>query len=213
VYFSHYFWAWVKSNCRTKKYLLNEKYSLQVQNNFNYLINFLHSIFYSHPHPSINWSTSHTPSPPPCLQEDNPTSHRIWPLNSLGPPVSWGLGAASLNEHRPSSTLLYVYWEPRISWCMLPVWWSSVWEISGIQINWDCWSVLLQDHPFPQLHLAFPNSTTGVGCFCPLVGHNYLSLPLSSACWVFRSAVMISPFMWVLHSLSNSARPWDLPLS
>jgi hypothetical protein len=23
---------------------------------------------------------------------------------------------------------------------MLSVWWSSVWEISGVQINWDCWS-------------------------------------------------------------------------
>jgi hypothetical protein len=34
-----------------------------------------------------------------------------------------------------------VCWRPHISWCsMLSVWWSSVWEISGVQINWDCWS-------------------------------------------------------------------------
>jgi hypothetical protein len=29
---------------------------------------------------------------------------------------------------------------PHIRWCMLPVCWSSVWEVSGVQINWDCWS-------------------------------------------------------------------------
>ena len=40
---------------------------------------------------------------------------------------------------RKQSPLLYVCWGPHISWCMLPVWWSSVWEISGVQTNWDCW--------------------------------------------------------------------------
>jgi hypothetical protein len=25
-------------------------------------------------------------------------------------------------------------------WCMLYIWWSSVWEIPGVQINWYCWS-------------------------------------------------------------------------
>jgi hypothetical protein len=33
-----------------------------------------------------------------------------------------------------------VCWEPQISGCMLPGWWLSVWESSGIQVNWDCWS-------------------------------------------------------------------------
>jgi hypothetical protein len=34
-----------------------------------------------------------------------------------------------------------VYWGgPHIRWYMLSVWWSSVWKISGVQINWDCWS-------------------------------------------------------------------------
>jgi hypothetical protein len=32
--------------------------------------------------------------------------------------------------------------------------------------------VLLQDCPSPQLLSAFPNSTTGISCFCPLVGCN-----------------------------------------
>jgi hypothetical protein len=44
----------------------------------------------------------------PRLHVDGPASHRTWPLNSLGPPVSWGLGASSLNQHRPGSPLLCV---------------------------------------------------------------------------------------------------------
>jgi hypothetical protein len=75
-----------------------------------------------------------------CLHVDAPTPNPTWPLNSLGPPVSSGLGASSLNEHRTGSPLLYVCWGSHISWCMPSVWWSSVWEISGVQINWDCWS-------------------------------------------------------------------------
>jgi hypothetical protein len=47
--------------------------------------------------------------------------------------LSWGLRASSLNEHRPNSPLLHVCWELHISWYMLSVWWSSVWEISGVQ--------------------------------------------------------------------------------
>jgi hypothetical protein len=70
---------------------------------------------------------------------DAPTLHPTWPLNSQGPPVSWGLGASSLNEHRPRSPLLYMCWGPHISWCMLSVWRSSVWEISGVQVKWDYW--------------------------------------------------------------------------
>jgi hypothetical protein len=71
-----------------------------------------------------------TPHPTPLSQTPvstwvlppNPT----WLPNSRGPPISWGLGASFLNEHRPSSPLLYVCWGPHISWCMLSVWWSSV---------------------------------------------------------------------------------------
>ena len=95
---------------------------------------------------------------------------------------------------------------------MLPGWLSSVWEISGVQINWNWWSsyriTLL--HSFFQ---HFPNSTTGVSSFCPLVGCKYLHLTLSCACWVFLSAVVLGPFLWVLYSLSNSFRLWDLPFS
>ena len=104
-------------------------------------------------------------------------------------------------------------WGPHISWCMLPGWWwSSVWEISRVKVNWDCWSsyratLLLS---FFQL---FPNSNTGVSSFCPLVGYKYLHLTLSAACWIFQRAVMIGPFLWAHHSLSTSVRPWGLPFS
>jgi hypothetical protein len=60
----------------------------------------------------------------------------------------------------------------------------------------------------------FLNSTTGVSSFCPLVGCKYLHLhSLSSAGWVFQRAVMICPFLGALLSLSNSFRPWGLPLN
>jgi hypothetical protein len=62
-----------------------------------------------------------------------------------------------------------------------------------VQVSWDCCSsyrvtLLLS---FFQL---FPNSITGVISFCPLAGCKYLHLTLSAACWVFQSAVMVSPF-------------------
>ena len=103
-------------------------------------------------------------------------------------------------------------WEPHISWYMLPGWWSSVWEILGVQVNWDCWSsyrvaLLLI---FFQL---FPYSTTGVCSFCPLVGCKYLHLTYSAACWIFQRTVMIGPFLWALHNLSNSIRSLGLPIS
>ena len=94
------------------------------------------------------------------------------------------------------SPLLYLCWGPRNSWCMLPGWWSSVWLIVGVQVNWDCWSSL-------QGWLSFfqdsSNSTTGVSSFCPLVRCKYLHLTLSAACCVFWRAVMISTFLWALH--------------
>jgi hypothetical protein len=44
-------------------------------------------------------------------------------------------------------------------------------------------------------------------------GCKYLHVTLSAACWVFQRAVMIGPFLWVLHNLRNNIRPCDLPLS
>jgi hypothetical protein len=66
--------------------------------------------------------------------------------------------------------------------------------------------------PFSSASLSLPQFHKR-GCFCPSVGCKYLHLTLSAACWVFQSVVMLGPFLWVLHSLSNGVRPWDLPLS
>jgi hypothetical protein len=142
--------------------------------------------FYSSPGPPPN----HIPYLLPHLH-----LHTTRPLNSLGPPVSWGLCASSLTEPRPSSRLLCMCWRPHISWCMLPGWWSSVWE------SWGGGGGRLIETagsptglPSPQFLSAFPNSPTEVSCCCPLIGCKYLHLTLSAACWVFQREVMIDPF-------------------
>jgi hypothetical protein len=162
--------------------------------------------------PTICPPTVPHPIPPTCLHMDVSTPHPTWLLKSLGLPVSFGLGASSLNEHRPGSPLQYMCWGPHISWCMLPVWWSSVWEISVVQINWDCWSsyritLLSFFHP------SLIQQQGSVSCFCPMVGCKYLHLTLWAAFWVFQRAVMIGLFLWAFHGPSNSIRPWELPLS
>jgi hypothetical protein len=97
-------------------------------------------------------------------------------------------------------------WEPHICWCILPGWLPSVWEVFGVQVNWYCWysnwvSLFLS---FFQL---FPNSTTGVSSFYPLVGCKYLHLIPSAGCWVFCNVVMLVAFLWALHSLSQILGP------
>ena len=119
-----------------------------------------------------------------------PISHPTRPPNSLGPRVSCRLSASSLTESIPSSPLLYMCWGPHISWCMLPGWCSSVWEFSRVQVNWDCWF----SYRVTCFFQLFPNLTTGVSSFCPLVGCKYLHLTLSAACWVFQRTVMLSSF-------------------
>jgi hypothetical protein len=84
-----------------------------------------YSLIVQHPTPPPLPHVSTWMSPPPTPPD----------LQTPWPPVSWGLGALSQLEHRPRSPLLYVCWGPHISWCMLPVWRSNVWEISGFQIE------------------------------------------------------------------------------
>jgi hypothetical protein len=183
---------------------------------FIYLFTY-HSRLYLHPAPATLW-LFHIPylllSPLslrgcPHPQPTPPYPNR--PLNSLGPPVSWGLGASSLTESKTGSPLLYVCWGPHISWYMLADWWSNVWEISVVQVNWDCWTsyrvTLLLSFFQP-----FPNLTTGVISFSQFVGCKYLHLTLSAACWVFQRSVRIGPILWGIYSLSNSVRPWEPPL-
>jgi hypothetical protein len=136
-------------------------------------------------------STSHTSSL--CLQEDVPTlptpPHQIFPLPGASSVLR--LGASFLTESRPYSLLLYMCWGTHINWCVLPGWWLSVWEVSGVQVSWECWSSY-RVSLLSFFHLI-PNSTTGVPGFCPLVGCKYLHLTPSGACWAFQRAVMIGP--------------------
>ena len=77
-----------------------------------------------------------------------------------GPQVSQGLGSSSLTEYNAGCPLLHMWCGRHIIWCVLLGWWSSVWEISGIQVSWDCWSSYrVAILSFFQL---FPNSITGV---------------------------------------------------
>ena len=70
-------------------------------------------------------------SPQRCPSLPAPST---WPLNSLESPSSWGLDESSLIEQWICSPLLHMFWVPRISWCVRPVWLSGVWQITGIQI-------------------------------------------------------------------------------
>jgi hypothetical protein len=151
------------------------------------------------------------PIPPPhptCLHLDDPSSDPTWLLNSLGPPVSSGLGASSLNEHRPRSSLLYICWGPHISWYMLSVWWSSFWEIAGVQITWDCLSsnriALLLSFFQPSL-IQQEGSAASVNW----LGANICIWLFNCLLGLSGGAFMIGPFLWAFHSLS--VRPWFLP--
>jgi hypothetical protein len=93
----------------------------------------------------------------------------------LGPPISWGLGTSSLIEHILGSPLLYMCWGPQISWYMLPIWFSSIWEFSGVEVNWDCCSSYRVAFLLSFFQLS-PNSTTGVSICCSLIGYKYLHL-------------------------------------
>jgi hypothetical protein len=112
-----------------------------------------------------------------------------------------------MNEHRPGSPLLYVCWGPHISWCWLSGWWSSVWEVSGVQINWDC----LSSYSITLLLIFFQPSLIqqrGSAVSVHWLGTNISIWFFQLLCWVFQRAVMIYPFLWVLHSVSNSVRPF-----
>jgi hypothetical protein len=159
------------------------------------------------PTPTLHSPTAPHPIPPPQTLSPRGWSHLPHHLTSKLPGASsllWVRCIISEWTQTQQSSAVCVL-GPHISWCMVPVWWLSIRAISGVQINWGCWSsyrvaLLLS------LFQSSPNSTKGVSCFCSLVGYNYLPLSLSAACWIFQSAVMLGPFLWALHSLSNSVR-------
>jgi hypothetical protein len=94
------------------------------------LIYFLHFIFHSLRPPPSTLQLLHIPYllPTPCLHMDAPIYHPTWPLNALGPSVSWGLGASSLNEHRTSYQLVYTVF-------LVVQYLRDLWGP-----DWDCWS-------------------------------------------------------------------------
>ena len=143
-----------------------------------------------------------------------PIPHPTWPLTSLGPPVSRELGASSLNEQRSRSPLLYVCWGPYISWCMLAVWWSSVWEISGVQNNWDCWSSYMitlllsffQPSLIQQQGLG-ANIYIWLSCLLGLSSKRHDIFPLCEQSIVSIIVLALGKYPWAVFHFGPVARP------
>ena len=72
----------------------------------------LFHIPYTHAHPISRRMSQH-----------HPLLHKTFLLPRVS--ISWWLGASSLTESRPGSPLQHMWWEPHISWCMLPGLWLS----------------------------------------------------------------------------------------
>jgi hypothetical protein len=119
-------------------------------------------------------------SPPPTTRQ----------LCSLGPQAFWGLCASSLTEARPGSISAVCELRSHISWWVLPGLWLSVWEISGVQVSWDCWSSYGVTHIL-SFFQAFPNSSTRVPGLCPLVGYKCLIMTCSATCWASQRTAML----------------------
>jgi hypothetical protein len=118
----------------------------------------------SHCPPLSHSSSSHSSSP--CLQEDVPTTHHTPPSHKNSPlPRASNLSSVRplfpLTDAWPGSSLLYMWQGPQTSYCMLPSWYFSVWEISGVQVSWVCWSSYGVSF-FLSFFQPFPNSTTWV---------------------------------------------------
>jgi hypothetical protein len=86
-------------------------------------------------------------------------------------------------------------WEPHFSWCMLPGWWSSVWEISGSKL---------------------------IETACPPTGLLSSSSPSCSFSLMQPQGLGVSICNWLSyllgfsegsHTRLLSVRPWSLPLS
>ena len=150
-----------------------------------FLIYFLHSIFYSLT-PSYRLTVPH-PTPPLHLIPTPPGC----PL-SLSYLTSKLSGASSLlrvrciisewTQTQKSSTVCVLGTSYQLGYAICLV----VQCLRDLRVpNQLRLLVLLQDCPSPQLLSAFPNSTTGVRSFCPLVRCKYLHLTLLAACGSF----------------------------
>ena len=163
-----------------------------------------------HPLPGLHPELSH-PIPLPLVSKrmaPHPHPHLIRSCRSLEPQVPWRLCETCVTEARPGHPLWCMCWMPHSSSYILSCCCLSVWEILEVQVTFtgSFYRVTLLLNFFQ----LFSNSITGDKSFCLLVGCKYLHLILSAACWVLWRAVILGPFLWAFHSLSNSA---SLPLS
>ena len=129
------------------------------------------------------------PIPPPFSHLQEGDTRKLYPSspsNSLLPHVSLWRGASWLTEPRPGSPLLYMYWKPHISWCMLPGLWLSVWERSGVHVNWDY-----------RFSIGFLSSSVS----------SSLSLVQLMGSWIYFHC------LWIFQSLGGSfeGQPWKAP--
>ena len=102
----------------------------------------------------------------------------------LGPQVSWQLGASSLTESWSGNPLLCMCWGPHISWCIVPVWWLSVWEIPGVQVSWDGWS---------SMGSLYSSSSSSYSLIQPLLSPASVHwLGVNICIWLFQ--MLVGPF-------------------
>jgi hypothetical protein len=94
---------------------------------------------------------------------------------------------------------------------MLPGLWLSVWEISGVCASWD-WLSSYGITLLLSFFKSFPNSTTGVLDFGPLVEYSHLHESQSATFWAFQRTTMLGFCLQAHHSFNNSVRPWSLAL-
>jgi hypothetical protein len=73
--------------------------------------------------------------------------------------------------------------------------------LRDLKVNWDCCS----SYRITLLSFFQPSLIQQQGSAAS-IGWMQISASLSAACWVFQRAVMIDPFLWALHGLSNSVR-------
>ena len=134
------------------------------------------------PNTPSHCSTSHISSPTPISKTMFPT-HQSSPLPLTSSLLRFRCIFSGWLQ--TGQVLCCMCWGPHISWCMLPNWWLSIWEILGIRVSLDCWSSCRVAVLFSFFQL-FPNSATWVSSFCPLVGYKYLHLTLTAVYWALE---------------------------
>jgi hypothetical protein len=124
--------------------------------------------------------------------------HHHNPAHPVRPPYSLGLQVSQGFPHwGQTNNLLYMY----ICWGASDQLVYAAWlvaqclrDLGTLQVCWHCWSsygVTLLLNVFQ----LFPNVTTGVPNFRPLITCEYLLLSQSAACWNPQRAAMLGSCM------------------